>query len=149
MTRSESKADPVLAAVRKVCLSLPDTVETPTWGQPHFRVGTKIFCGYGAEKGRASLGFKLERERAARLVASDPRFSPAPYVGHKGWVSMDAAGWRGVDEVAPWILESYRLIASKRSLAKLTGEPAPVAPKAKTKSAKKSPAPRRAPKRAR
>jgi predicted DNA-binding protein (MmcQ/YjbR family) len=121
------KSDPVLAAVRKVCLSLPDTVETPTWGKPHFRVQTKIFCGCGEEDGRASIGFKLEREHAAALVAADPRFRPAPYVGHKGWVSVDASGpaksaGKLLDELAPLILESYRLIAPKRSLAKLAGE---------------------------
>ncbi len=31
--------------MRKICLSLPDTKETLTWGEPHFRVGDKIFAG--------------------------------------------------------------------------------------------------------
>jgi predicted DNA-binding protein (MmcQ/YjbR family) len=128
--------DPTLQAIRKVVLSLPDTVETPTWGKPHFRVGDKIFCGYGEELGRPSVGFKLEMEHAARLVATDPRFARAPYVGHKGWVSMDARGL-DVGEVAPLILESYRLIASKRSLAKLEGGPAPAEP-AKARPARAS-----------
>ena len=39
-------ADP-LARVREICLALPDTKETLTWGSPYFRVGDKIFAGYG------------------------------------------------------------------------------------------------------
>ncbi|HMJ53252.1 MAG TPA: hypothetical protein VK540_14295 [Polyangiaceae bacterium] len=46
-----SKIDPILTKMRAICLSLPDTKETLTWGQPHFRVGDKIFSGYGEEKG--------------------------------------------------------------------------------------------------
>src|SRR6476619_6501505 len=85
-----SKVDPVLTKMREICLSLPDTQETLTWGQPHFRVGDKIFCGYGEEKGKQVLGFKLEIEHADMMLG-DARFWRAPYVGHKGWVSMDAA----------------------------------------------------------
>jgi len=112
-------ASTVLAKMRKICLALPDTKETLTWGQPHFRVGEKIFAGCGAEKGRLTLGFKLEMDHAD-LRVQDPRFERAPYVGHKGWVSMDADGIRDWDEVRALVLESYRLIAPKRSFAKLT-----------------------------
>ena len=113
-----AKSDPVLTKMREICLSLPDTKETLTWGQPHFRVGEKIFSGYGEEKGRPVIGFKLEMEHADEVI-KDPRFWRAPYVGHKGWVSMDASAVRDWDEVRPYILESYRLIAPKKSQAKL------------------------------
>ena len=42
--------DKVLKQFRKACLAFPDTVETITWGSPHFRVANKIFCGFGKEK---------------------------------------------------------------------------------------------------
>jgi len=113
-----AKSDPVLTKMREICLSLPDTKETLTWGQPHFRVGEKIFSGYGEEKGKPVIGFKLEMEHADEVL-KDPRFRRAPYVGHKGWVSMDASAVRDWDEVRPFILESYRLIAPKKSWAKL------------------------------
>lgn len=115
-----AKSDPVLTKMREICLSLPDTKETLTWGQPHFRVGEKIFSGYGEEKGKPVIGFKLEMEHADEVI-KDPRFWRAPYVGHKGWVSMDASTVRDWDEVRPYILESYRLIAPKKSWAKLRG----------------------------
>ena len=62
------KVDPVLAKVRAICLSFPDTKETMTWGQPHFRVVDKIFAGFGDEQGRASIGFKLEMDHARAIL---------------------------------------------------------------------------------
>jgi predicted DNA-binding protein (MmcQ/YjbR family) len=108
--------DAALARMRKICLSLPDTKETPTWGQPHFRVGEKIFAGLGEEKGRLAIGFKLERDHADMMVRR-PGFWRAPYVGHKGWVSMDAEAVTDWEEVRFLVHESYRLIAPKRTLA--------------------------------
>ena len=135
-----AKPNPVLAKVRAICLALPDTKETPTWGQPHFRVGEKIFAGCGEEKGRVSIGFKLEMKHAREIV-KDSRFSPAPYVGHKGWVSMDGRKVSDWDELRELILESYELIASKKSLAKLAGsgsKPATVKPPRKVALATKT-----------
>jgi predicted DNA-binding protein (MmcQ/YjbR family) len=102
----------VLAHLRKVCLGLPEAVETLTWGEPHFRVAGKIFCGCGQEDGRPVIGFKLEREHA-EAVLGDPRFRRAPYVGRHGWVSMDASRIRDWAEVRALVEESYRLIAPK------------------------------------
>jgi predicted DNA-binding protein (MmcQ/YjbR family) len=117
------KPGTVLAKMRGICLSLPDTKETLTWGEPHFRVGEKIFAGCGNEKGRLTIGFKLEMDHAD-LRVQDRRFHRAPYVGNKGWVSMDAAGIRDWEEVRGLVLESYRLIAPKRTFAKLEVAPA-------------------------
>lgn len=113
--------------MRRICLALPDTKETLTWGEPHFRVGEKIFAGLGDEEGKPVIGFKLEREHAEAIV-QDPRFWRAPYVGHKGWVSMDVSVVRDWDEVRALVLESYRLIAPARSVARLVaGAARPVA----------------------
>ena len=111
------KSQEVLTRVREICLALPDTKETPTWGKPHFRVGEKIFAG--CEEG--VVGMKLDKGHATALIAADPRCTRAPYVGHAGWISMDLSGPVNWDEVCELILESYRLIAPKRSLAKLAG----------------------------
>ena len=143
-----AKKDDALTQMRNLCLSLPDTQETPTWGAPHFRVGDKIFAGYGEKEGRSSIDFKLAMLHAEAVIREDPRFSRAPYVGHKGWVSMDVTGLADWDEVRPLVLESYRLIAPKKTLAKLDGEVAPTATKrtAKKPAAQKpaKPAPRKA-----
>jgi len=131
------KGRSVLDNMREICLALPDTRETLTWGQPHFRVGEKIFAGCGDEKGRPVIGFKLEMDHADAII-QDARFSRAPYVGHKGWVSMDASGVHDWNEVRPLVLESYRLIAPKRTVAKMDGAAPPVAKKIAKKAAKTS-----------
>lgn len=129
MLAAMATIDPVLKKLREICLSLPDTKETMTWGKPHFRVGEKIFCGYGEERGKPTIGFKLEMGHADAVI-NLPRFWRAPYVGQHGWVSMDAsAGVTDWDEVRELILESYRLIAPKRTVAKLEGRAAPASRK--------------------
>ena len=123
---SQSVAEPKLALeddatfkkVRALALALPDTKLTMTWGSPHFRVGEKIFCGYGSEHGKQVLGVKLSLPHAKAAVR-EPRFWPAPYVGKHGWVSLDITQKKSWDEVAGLIRESYGLIAPKASLAKL------------------------------
>jgi predicted DNA-binding protein (MmcQ/YjbR family) len=108
--------DAALTKMRKICLTLPDTKETPTWGQPHFRVGEKIFAGLGEEKGTLTVGFKLEKDLAEAIIRR-PGFSRAPYVGQHGWVSLDVGSVRDWDEVRELIHQSYRLIAPKKTLA--------------------------------
>lgn len=115
---SQDLDDATFKKVRGLCLALPDTVLTMTWGSPHFRVANKIFCGFGSDDGKPVLGVKLERSHAQR-VTKEARFWPAPYVGRHGWVSMDVARRKSWDEVAALILESYQLIAPKASRAKL------------------------------
>ncbi|MBI5853417.1 MAG: MmcQ/YjbR family DNA-binding protein [Planctomycetes bacterium] len=106
-------AERALKRYRAICLALPEAHETLTWGEPHFRVGAKIFGGYGLEDGRPVIGFKLERDHAAAIVA-DPRFRPAKYGGRHGWVAMDARSIDDWAQVRALVTESYRLIAPKR-----------------------------------
>jgi predicted DNA-binding protein (MmcQ/YjbR family) len=110
--------DRTFEKISALCLALPGTKLTMTWGSPHFRVGEKIFCGFGADDGKKVLGVKLRMEHAQRRV-KEPRFWPAPYVGKHGWVSMDVDQRRSWNEVASLIRESYELIAPKALLAKL------------------------------
>ena len=121
------KSNPKLTRVREICLALPDTTETLTWGKPHFRVKDKIFAGFDTKSKVPSIGFKLEMKHAASVL-KDARFTRAPYVGHKGWVDMNVSAATDWDEIRELIGESYRLIAPKKTLAKL-GEPAAVNPR--------------------
>lgn len=138
-TKATRAATPnsVLKKMREICLSLPDTKETLTWGEPHFRVGEKIFSGCGNEKGRLAITFKLEMDHADAIIQA-PRFWRAPYVGQHGWVSMDPTRVKDWGEVRALVLESYRLIAPKKTLARLTADTS-VAP-ARTKTATRRPA---------
>jgi len=110
---ASASSQTTLNNVRKICLELPETVETMTWGNPHFRVKDKIFCGFNDEKGVSKIGFKLEMGHAQAII-EDPRFCPAPYVGHKGWVSMTLDKAQDWQEVRKLVRESYYLIAPKK-----------------------------------
>ena len=96
--------------MRAICLALPDTKETLTWGQPHFRVGEKIFAGCGEHGGKVMIGFKLTKPHADAVI-HDPRFERAPYVGKHGWVSMNPEAIDDWDQVRAMVHESYSLIA--------------------------------------
>jgi predicted DNA-binding protein (MmcQ/YjbR family) len=111
-------ADAAFAKISSLCLALPDTKLTMTWGSPHFRVADKIFCGFGDDDGKQVMGVKLAMNHAQALV-KQARFWPSPYVGKHGWVSMDVGQRKSWDEVAALIRESYQLIAPKAALAKL------------------------------
>jgi predicted DNA-binding protein (MmcQ/YjbR family) len=117
-TPAKVDADAAFKKISAIALALPDTKLTMTWGSPHFRVGEKIFCGFGAEDGKQVLGVKLEMLHA-KSVIKEARFWPSPYVGKHGWVSTDVTQRKSWDEMAALIRESYGLIASKASLAKL------------------------------
>ena len=110
-----------LSELRRICLSLPETTETMTWGEPHFRVRGKIFTGIGDHAGIENISFKLEREHADAVI-QDQRFYRAPYVGAHGWVSMRVEDIRDWNEVRALLLESYRLIAPKALWAIVQGK---------------------------
>jgi predicted DNA-binding protein (MmcQ/YjbR family) len=107
--------------LRAFCLSLPGTSEKASWGHPNFKAGKKTFAVLEQFKGEWVIAFKAEREAQQALIASDPRFYASPYVGAQGWVSMRLAA--GVDwkRTAGFLLQSYRLVATKKLLAALDG----------------------------
>lgn len=116
--------------------SWPETKVTMTWGEPHFRVGDKIFSGYGAHKdGRYAMSAKLDKDKQAALVASDPRFQIAPYVGKHGWVAFYPGDEPDLGELEALLMESYRNVAPKK-LAEALGAAGPAKAKPTRKPAK-------------
>ena len=128
------KADPLLTRLRKLCLALPGTTEVVAWGHPTFRVGGKIFVGYGhktveklgaiinREQTLPTIGVKVGKVRQKELIR-DPRFAYADYVGRFGWVTMELKGRIDWNEIAGLVLTSYRLIAPKKLLAQMDNKP--------------------------
>ena len=107
----------VFARARRLCLALPESVETASWGHPNFRVGRKTFCTFEIVGGRPSIAFRLAAADVD-LALARKHFFPTPY-GRGMWVSqwVDAAiDWKFI---AALLERSYRLVASKRLLALL------------------------------
>jgi predicted DNA-binding protein (MmcQ/YjbR family) len=116
-TSSSRLGAPLLLRVRKLCLSLPETSETSSWGHPNFRAGKRTFVTFEQVDGVDTIAFHLhpfeveERERQAG-------FARTPY-GQGRWVSLrirPRPDWKLVENL---VLRSYKLVAIKRMLSKL------------------------------
>lgn len=127
----------VLRKLRTICLALPDTKETLTWGIPHFRVGEKIFCGCAEDRGRPRIGLKMERYHS-EVMMKLPGIEKAPYSRPgDGWVTIDPGVFDDWEELESLLVGSFRLIAPKRTLALLDLRPR--ATKPPRKSARRPP----------
>lgn len=109
----------MMAALRRLCLALPEAEERETWETPTFRVRDKIFCMLA--EGGASCWVKAPRGSAELLIAAAPeRFFRPPYLGGKGWVGVRLDAGADAAELEALVRRSYRLVAPKR-LAALAG----------------------------
>lgn len=122
----------ILSRLRRICLALPESIETTSFGHPTFRAGKKTFAVFENYRGEDTICFKATHEDQALLVL-DPLFFEAPYVGKHGWTSMRVSGDFDWEEVRDLVQESYRLVATKSMLAMLEGRFPPRAKKAKSK----------------
>jgi predicted DNA-binding protein (MmcQ/YjbR family) len=108
----------ILASLRKICLSLPDTAEDLQFGQPVWRVGKKVFARAQHYDNHWRVSFWVG-VHAQLLMTDDPRYTIPPYMGHNGWIALDVTKKLSERELQPLVLQSYRHFASKRVLAKL------------------------------
>jgi len=101
----------ILGKLRKICLALPETKETNTWGHPNFRVGEKIFAVFEEYKGELGICVKVGK-LIQGVFLDDPRFFRTPYVGKYGWVTLRVhsapLNWTEIREL---VKGSYLLIA--------------------------------------
>lgn len=132
--RVRMAADPFHDRLLAMVTRLPGAYEDRPWGSVHCKVAGKIFVGWGrGDDGTMSVGFKTDKTLQSMLVASDPRFKIAAYVGKHGWVDMHIGKKPNWDEVEQFIVESYRMIAPKKLVKQLdgsAGEPAKPAKRA-------------------
>ena len=106
------------ASMGRICKALPEVDEAVQFGAPVWRAGKRGFALlYDYGKG-LTVSFWVGIERQGPL-GMDPRFSIPAYLGHNGWIALDASrGWSEA-ELKNFLLESYRHFATRRALAKL------------------------------
>jgi predicted DNA-binding protein (MmcQ/YjbR family) len=107
----------IVRRVRELCLSLPETSETASWGHPNFRAGKRTFATFEIVNARPSIALRLGTIDVNRLVRR-PRFFATPY-GRGQWVSLWADGNVDWKLVAELIQCSYRRVANKRMVTLL------------------------------
>ena len=110
-------ARPVFTRARRLCLSLPESNETLSWGHPNFKAGRKTFCSFEIVKGRPSIAFRLPQKEAAAAL-TDARCFATPY-GRGLWVSVWVDGAVDWKRIASLVDRSYRTVATKRQIVAL------------------------------
>jgi predicted DNA-binding protein (MmcQ/YjbR family) len=108
----------VLAAMRKVCLTLPETSEDAQFGQPVWRAGKRVFARAYAHDGRWRVAFWVGVPMQA-LMMRDSRFDIPSYLGHNGWIALDVSKGHREGELRTLARESYRHFALRRMLERL------------------------------
>lgn len=108
----------MLARLRRICAGLPETEEGESFGNPVWRVGKKTYAMlYDYGKG-LTVSFWVGIERQGPL-GMDPRFTIPAYLGHNGWIALDATRGLRDEELREFLVDSYRHFATRRALLKL------------------------------
>jgi predicted DNA-binding protein (MmcQ/YjbR family) len=125
-------AQRLIKAMRKICLALPETSEGKQFGYPTWRAGKKSFALAYMNGDRVKAGFWTGVDKQGLLTA-DERFTIPKYIGHNGWIELDAHDSINEGELRNLALASYHHFANKRMLAALGSSPATAAPRSKAK----------------
>lgn len=110
----------LMERVRQLCLSLPETSERLSHGEPTWFVGKKVFV-MGADNhhndGRVAVWLPVPPGMQAALIEESPAvyFRP-PYVGHRGWIGIELDKISDED-LAFHIRTAWELVAPKRLLS--------------------------------
>jgi len=106
----------VLAKLREICLTLPETSERLSHGAPTFFVRQKrafvtVMTDHHGD-GRFALWCAAPEGMQAMLVEADPeRFFVPPYVGHRGWLGVRLDRGLRWDEIAGIAEDAYAEVA--------------------------------------
>jgi predicted DNA-binding protein (MmcQ/YjbR family) len=103
----------ILSKLREICLSLPKTVETVTFGHPTFQVHGKTSAVLEGYQGEPGICLKVGTLLQGGFL-DDSRFFRTPYKGDHGWVTLRVCAaplnWREIRGLAKG---SYDLGAPK------------------------------------
>jgi len=117
-TAIASRSDhPQVERVRRLCLSLPDTTEKLSHGEPTFFVKKKVFAmcsinhhndGHIAVTVPAAIGVQ-----EALIKKSPKKFYRPPYVGIRGWMGIELPKVSD-KELAGHLKEAWKLIGPEK-----------------------------------
>jgi hypothetical protein len=114
----------VLAEVRRLCLSFPETSERPSHGAPTFFVQDKrsFATFHDDHHGDGLLALWCAAPPGAQellvLTAPEHVFVP-PYVGHLGWIGLRLDRDASSDEIAGAVEDAYLTRAPARLRARV------------------------------
>lgn len=107
--------DTLLGKLRKICLQLPATSETITFGHPTFQIAGKTFAVLEEYKGELGIALKVGKLMQG-VFLKDSRFFLTPYSGKHGWVTLRAhAAPLDWEEIRELIEASCQLVSAKKT----------------------------------
>ncbi len=140
--RKPDDGEKQMERVRRICLSLPETWEKISHGEPTFFVRKKVFamCSNNHHNdGHIAVTIPTAIGIQAMLIERSPeKFYKPPYVGVRGWVGIELDRVSD-EELALHLREAWRLIAPEKLQAMTE---VPIAKGVPEKQAAKKRAPR-------
>jgi hypothetical protein len=101
--------------VRRIALSLPDTVEKTAWSMPTFRVAGKMFATL--PENETSLAVRCPKLERDELVLAEPdKFWIAGHEASFAWVRARLAALEDEAELRDILADSWRQAAPPRLL---------------------------------
>ncbi len=118
-------AKDISAAVREVCLWLPETEQAAAHGSATFKVRGKTFAMYLVNHhgdGRIALWLSAPAGAQGLYTREEPKhFFVPPYVGHRGWLGVQLDEGISWQRVAKLVREAYEHVAPA-TLARTVGK---------------------------
>ena len=102
-------ADAVVERVRALCMALPGTTETLSWGHPNFRTKKGIFVTCERIGNRPAIAFRLEPDEVQHFLTMKG-FFVTPY-GKGRWVSLDTGGRLNWKLISTLVKKGYANVA--------------------------------------
>ncbi|MCC6367193.1 MAG: MmcQ/YjbR family DNA-binding protein [Bryobacterales bacterium] len=103
--------------VRRICLSLPETTEKLSHGEPTFFVRKKVFAMFSNNHhndGHVAVWVPALPGVQEMLIHQTPKtFYRPPYVGVRGWVGIELDAISDED-LAVYLHQAWRMIAAKK-----------------------------------
>ncbi|MDQ3670664.1 MAG: MmcQ/YjbR family DNA-binding protein [Actinomycetota bacterium] len=106
---------------REIALSLPETIEKPSYGMPGFRVKDRLFARIREERDVLVVWREGLDEKELLIAAEPDKFFTTPhYDGYA--IVLVRLGAVDREELTELVTESWRLRAPKRLVARFDGE---------------------------
>jgi len=113
-----SMGEEQILRVRRLCSTLPGSMEKLSHGEPTFFVAKKVFAMFANNHhndGHVAVYIPVEPGYQATLLKSSPeKYFYPPYVGVKGWIGIELARVEE-DELAQHLIEAWKLIGTKKT----------------------------------
>ncbi|KNE79407.1 MULTISPECIES: MmcQ/YjbR family DNA-binding protein [Streptomyces] len=99
--------------VRRIALSLPETVEKEAWSMPTFRVAGKMFVTVPDDE--TSFAVRCPRHERTELIAAEPeKFWVPPHEAGSAWVRVRLAALEDLGELRDILVDSWQQAAPER-----------------------------------